>query len=185
MEYRKNGYNFIHFLYHSFLPFLPLLLFFRPTFSLSFVLTFSPPSSVLPFLPLLPSTFYYLSFLPTFSLSFVLTFSPPPSFNLSLPFLRSYLFSPLFCPSVLPFLSLLPSNLLSPFLPSVLPFLPLLPSTFYYLSFLPTFSPLFFSLPYCLSKPQTIFITPFRRHINAGFTLFLETWSFNQNKMFS
>ena len=179
MEYRKNGYNFIHFLYHSFLPFLPLLLFFRPTFSLSFVLTFSPPSSVLPFLPFFLPTVYYLSFLPTFSLSFVLTFSSTSSV---LPF---YLFSPFFSPCVLPFLPLLPSNLLSPFLPSVLPFLPLLPSTFYYLSFLPTFSPLSFSLPYCLSKPQTIFITPFRRHINAGFTLFLETWSFNQNKMFS
>ena len=179
MEYRKNGYNFIHFLYHSFLPFLPLLLFFRPTFSLSFVLTFSPPSSVLPFLPFFLPTVYYLSFLPTFSLSFVLTFSSTSS---ALPFC---LFSPFFSPSVLPFLPLLPSNLLSPFLPSVLPFLPLLPSTFYYLSFLPTFSPLSFSLPYCLSKPQTIFITPFRRHINAGFTLFLETWSFNQNKMFS
>ena len=147
MEYRKNGYNFIHFLYHSFLPFLPLLLFFRPTFSLSFVLTFSPPSSVLPFLP-----FFLPTFSPLLPSNRLLPFIPSYLFSI----LRSYLFFHFFCPSVLPFLSLLlsfrptfsPPPSFQPFItfPSFRPAVSPPPSFNLLLPFLPSylFSPFLF-----------------------------------------
>ena len=79
------------------------------TFSLSFVLTFSSPSSVL------PSYLFSIIRSYLFSPFFRPTFSPLLPSNRLLPFLPSYLFSILrsylffhfFCPSVLPFLSLL------------------------------------------------------------------------------
>ena len=71
--------SFLPFLYHSFLPFLPLLRSFRSTFS--------PPSSVLPsylFSPSFLLTFYHLSFLPTFSLLSFPFLSAAPNLKLSL-----------------------------------------------------------------------------------------------------
>ena len=66
------------------------------TFSLSFVLTFSSPSSVL------PSYLFSIIRSYLFSPFFRPTVSPPPSFNLLLPFLPSYLFSHFVFPSLLP-----------------------------------------------------------------------------------
>ena len=127
---------------------------------------FSQVTSFLPFLRLL-YTFFSTSFL---------LFSPLlPSYLFSI--IRSYLFSPFFGPTVLPFLPLLLSfrPTFSP-PPSFQPFITF-PSFLHFLSFLfPSFLP--------LQTSNYLYLT-LQASYQCRIYSVLETWSFNQKKMFS